>query len=71
MRVAEAGRPGPTSAYDPRRKVLTVLRGLRHASIGAIKDVAAAAAGVAIAVWIAVVGWEYVNAARLLIVNFG
>lgn len=42
-----------------------------HASIGAIKDVAAAAAGVAIAVWIAVVCWENVKAARLLLANAG
>lgn len=30
MRPAEAGSIGRMSAYDPRRKLLTVLRGLRH-----------------------------------------
>jgi diacylglycerol kinase (ATP) len=128
---AGAGRPAWRSrGYHPGRKVLTVLRGLRHGvlndfsvsyklalslavlaaslwlrqwvdvalivlvtanaltaelfntaieeicdfiqpghepRIGAIKDVAAAAAGVAILVWLAVVSFEFYNAARLVL----
>lgn len=130
MRPAVSGHAPRASGYDPVRKILTVLRGLRHgvltdfsvsyklivsllimgtsiwlrqwidvaivavvtaqaltaelfntaiedlcdfvepghhASIGAIKDVAAAAAGLAVAVWVGVVGWEYVKVARLLL----
>jgi diacylglycerol kinase len=40
-----------------------------EARIGAIKDVAAAAAGVAIVVWVAVVVYEFYQAARLILAH--